>query len=901
MPPTRKNASSRNRKIMAGRDTFDPSTASPNRVEEPTSPKTYANWISAGLIVLALFMIHKGFVSWGNILIGLGVITLLSQSIRLDKLDKWKPNLGPLSHWKPSYIVMLLVLALAGFYVSLLAFPSHRWMFPSVQALPFQYSDWWLLGFWAAMAVFVSLLPPLETPADLSPKTTRLLFLVILGLALFLVIYRPLWPLGAHSEDNSVQVTPARLVNQLGDWKVFFDAGIGSSWQNFCATLASLVWVVVPGLSTLAVLKTTNVLIEVAFILFIYFAGTEAMNRRAGLFAAALFAVSHPIITKSVAGLRGNAHAMVVMLSIWLFFRAMNRPKMSNFLWWGASVALTVYTYLVNRPFVFVAVVGALAWILIKQKEERKMDRATLFLVGGTLGTLFIYIIYTNKLYATDNFISRAIDVAGYSLPCAALACLFIMGLYLWPKVSASGKYPYLAGWIAATWLVILLSFPKMADPYEYLMIQSSGIPAGMSSNFKPIQGLSILFDLNGSDWVNHHVPGDSFFGLLEITLGALGLALAVIRPNLQSLYLIGVFAFYCAIWLFSISYHTERLQPCTGPFILLGGLALEQVWSWFYALIHNRVAHVLFLGSFAGLLIWTAQAEFDQVHVQYVDRFVDVDAGVWRRASLDEANGYHVYYGPNAFFGRGGYVLNENKPLEILQPHNLITLDANEKLQDVVVYLRKSQPVHDTDDQFSNRIHALFPDAQWEDIRNPWDTWTFNWLLAQRCVIPAADLLKPQDLFAVQTVPSPCWTRSYFYFENALHPGLVEWKTRIAQADAPPPDGALARGDELVRYEGTINVIQPGKYDLVAKASKLTDVIVDGDEVINMVFPYTSRFNYSGPGETRVKSMRLSQGPHSLQITTFTQGANNLADIRWRREGDKSDGTPVWNSFTWQ
>jgi hypothetical protein len=859
------------------------------------------NWVSVGLIILAFIMIHKNFVSWGYILIGLGVVAQLSQTIRLDILNKWKPNLGPLSHWNPSYMVMLLGLALAGFYIVLLSFPSHSWMFPSVQSIPFLPSSWLLFSFWVAMVLIMTQLPFVGASKDLSPQTTRLLFLLILGLALFLVVYRPLWPLGAHSEDNTVQVTPARLVNQLGDWKVFFDAGIGSSWQNFCATLASLVWVVVPSLSTLAALKVTNVLIEVAFILFIYFAGTEAVNRRAGLFAAALFAVSHPIITKSVAGLRGNAHAMVVMLAIWLFFRAMNRPKMSNFLWWGASVALTVYTYLVNRPFVFVAVVGALAWILIKQKEERKMDQATLLLTGGTLGAFGLYVLYTNKLYATDNFISRAIDIAGYSLPCVALACLFIMGLYLWPKVSSSGKYPFLAGWIAATWIVILLSFPKMADPYEYLMIRSSGIPAGMSSNFKSIQGLSILFDSNGSDWVNHHVPGDSYFGMLEITLGALGLALALIRPNLPSLYLIGVFAFYCAIWLFSISYHTERLQPCTGPFILLGGLALEQVWAWFHALIRSRLAHVLFVGSFVGLLVWSAQCEFDQVHVQYVDRFVDVDTGVWRRASLDEANGYHVYYGPNASFGRGGYVLNEDKPIEILQPHNTITLDANEKLQDVAVYLRKTQPVHDADDQLSARIHALFPDAKWEDIKNPWDTSNFNWLLAQRCVIPSADLLKPQDLFTVQTVPSPCWTRSYFYVENALRPGLLDWKSRITQPDMPPPEGVLSRGDELVRYEGTINVSQPGKYELIAKASKLTVVKMDGEEIFNMVFPYTSSFSYSGPGETRMKSMRLSQGSHSLQITTFTQGSNNLADVRWRHEGDKTDGTPIWNSFTWQ
>jgi hypothetical protein len=873
---------------------------------------------------MALFMIHKGSVGVGEILLVLGVLAQFAQTMNLNpstlrsttsvrptepvrvskahKTTAVKISSRYMVSWIPDGFfrapvlwLALLVSAWVVFYLDLLAFPSHCWMFPALKALPFGYSYWGLVASWVFMVVAFMRMPQFDSAPDLSPRTSRWLFLLIMALGLFMVSYRPFWPIGVMTEDNIVHTTTSRLVNQLGDWRVFWGAGIGTNWPPFNSMFACFLWLFNSDMTGLTVQKIANTLYEVAFIFTVYLAGKEAVNRRAGLFAAALCAVSHPVITKSVGGLLGNSNAVTVMLPVWLLFRAMNRPKMTNFLWWGAAVALSIYTYVVNRPFMFVAVVGALAWILIQQTEERKMDRPAFWLTLATLGTFVLYFYYTSNLYATDNFFSRALDTTVYLMPCLLLGALWIIGLFFWPKVFQSGTYPYLSGWIAAAWLAIILSFPRTCDPYEQGVLANSGAPG--CTSFKPIQDLLILFDSNSTDYYNHHVVGDSFFGSIEFALGVVGLALVVVRPTLFRLFLTGVFGLFCVIWLFGGSYHTQRLQPCAGPLILLAGLAVEQIWSWLCALTRSRLARVLFIGTFSGLVVWTAHAEFDQVHLQWVDHFLDVDVSVWRRTVLDMSQGNHVYFGPDVVFGRGAYFLHENHPVEFLQNNNLITLDANEKLKDVVVFLRKYEPAHNVDDQFETKIRSLFPDAKWEDIRCPWDSG--EGLLALRCVIPAADLLKPQDLFTVQTVPSPCWTRSYFFIENALRPGVLDWKTRIAQADAPPPNGAQTKSPELVRYEGNLTVNQTGDYELVCKASSLTVVEVDGKRVIGMIFPYTQNFSYRGPGETKIKSIHLSRGIHTLQVTTNMSSTNALADIQWRHPGEKGPGTSIWTSFT--
>jgi hypothetical protein len=911
-----KSKTSGKRKKDSHSTDFSPSTEPPKEKSSSLFFKNIINWASFGLILLALFMIQKGSVTLGEVILVVGVLAQFGQTTLMkakasnpqpksvkEKTASSLPHpIVPRSQSNPNFqnpFLWFALLLAAGmfFFCDMLGFASHIWMFPPIQAFPFRASYGGLLAAWIFMAAAMMRLPSTPSPSDLSSRTSRWLLLSILGLALFMVSYRPLWPAGSLYEDNIVSVTTARLVKEIGDWKVFFDGGIGNSWQPFCSDLDSLIWLIAPGLSAFAVQKLSFVLIEAVIILLAYLAGKEAVNRRAGLFAAALCAISHPIITRSVLGCRGNAQSMAILLAVWLFFRALNRPRMVNFLWWGTAVAFSIYTYIINRPFVLIAVVSALAWILIQQKEERDMDRPTLLLTFGTLAAFTSYMAYTNHLFATNNLLSFAIDSAGYSLPCLALAVLWIMGVYLWPKAFHSGKHPYLTGWIAATWLAMILSFPKMADPYEYAMMAGRGVTQAF--DFKPFQSLSILFDSNSTDWADFHIKGDSYFGPLEFTLGALGLAFAVARPTLTRLFLGGLFSLFCVTWLFTaISFHTERLQPCIGPLLLLAGLALEQIWSWLCALTRSKLVRVLFVGSFAGLLVWTAKSEFEQLHGQYVDRFLDVDVAVWRHVTLDQSQGYHVYAGPNMVMGRGGYILFENNPIEYLEKNNVITLDANEKLQDLAIYLRKTDP-HDMDDPYDKRIHELFPDAKWEDIRNPWDS--DQTLIMSRCVIPAADLLKPQDLFTVQTVPSPCWTRSYFYIENALHPGFLDWKTRITQADAPPPDGALARSDEFVRYEGTINVGQAGNYDLDCAASTLTVVKIDGKNTLNMIFPYTQNFRYRGPGEQKEKTINLSQGSHTLEVTTTMPTTNTLADIRWRHSGDKNTGTSIWNSFGWK
>jgi hypothetical protein len=887
-------------------------------------------WLGLALALGALIFLNNKQLA-GEVILGIVLVLEIARITKQGKggwLGRWVGTVSPLK------LLVLLSILWAGFSLELLTFPTHRWMFPKAMDLPFQYSTWTLFAFFAGLVVVIYLFPPLSSPAeDVPPPIARFLLLLVLGVGSVFVFYHVDTAIGPASEDTIVHTAVGRNVFDVKDYSTLFSANIGNDWPPFVTMFSTLLWHFKPDTPVVSMSRIVSGLDFLAFVLFVYLAGKEAVNRRVGLFAAALAAVSQGLVSKALAGMTGDSHAMAVALVLWLFFRWVRNPKIWNFLLWGAGIAFGQYCYLIFRPLVPFFIFSGLTWILLRQKEERKMEKPLLYVVIATSALFFFYIYYFNRVFASDNSLTRIINASGPWLSCMLLGGYFLLvARYSRQLFALVGRYPYLFGWLGAVWMCIFVSFPKMADPYELWMMQVGNVAGNrpMGGGFKSLSRFSVLFDENGSDYFNLSYPKDPVFGYSETIMGGLGLAWVLAKPNLKSLYILAMFFGTVSIFFITDTPHSLRVMLCFAPLLLLAAFALDQFWSWFCAVIQSRTARIIALVLFLGFLNWTAVAVFDRVCVQWMGRFLYVNVAMYLRALEDQSRGFRVYGGPDFSFTRINNVLYENHPMLLMKPSNLIYYAPGEKPQDVVVYLFKTDP-HDMDDIYEKKIHAYFPNAQWQDVRNPFER--DEWRMALRCQIPFSDIeaysrvavaaskkyneaqkrfarlppqasqvAPPEVLFEVLPAPEHYWDRIYFSaLFNGLRPGLVDWEDKTAQASDPasPLLNLASLYQPAVEYNGLVHMEKGGSYEVTCKTINRTEVFVDGKKVIDLAFPVAPHFGYAGPEKTQREALSLKAGDHKVKVLTIFERNQTPPDIALRLAGSPGPAQSLWSSFS--
>jgi 4-amino-4-deoxy-L-arabinose transferase-like glycosyltransferase len=199
-----------------------------------------------------------------------------------------------------------------------------------------------------------------------------LLLGIIVAVALFLRLYQLASSPPGLSGDELFNAIDAQLIGS-GNWPIFFEGNYGREAFFFYVMAASLklfgstVWAVrLPAV----LLGTGNVIL--AFLL-----GRNMFNRRVGLLAAALIAVSLWPVMGSRWGLRAVSLTFLTALTVYFFYKAVYFDKLSNhsfgrlsnhhFFYWllgGISLGLTFYTYIPSRifPLVFIIWFGWLVW-----------------------------------------------------------------------------------------------------------------------------------------------------------------------------------------------------------------------------------------------------------------------------------------------------------------------------------------------------------------------------------------------------------------------------------------------------------------------------------------------------------------------------------------------------------
>jgi 4-amino-4-deoxy-L-arabinose transferase-like glycosyltransferase len=193
--------------------------------------------------------------------------------------------------------------------------------------------------------------------------------LLILAVALFIRFYRLADAPPGMSGDELFNAIDAWRVG-VGHWPLFFEGNNGREALFLYLTAASLRL----GGQTLFALRLPAALLGTGSVLLAYLIGQEQFNRRVGLLAAGLMAVSLWPVMLSRWGLRAGSLTFFTALTVYLIMRALHKQTLQNWLGAGAALGLTLYTYIPARLFP-VVILAWFGWIVWKHQQARTQGR----------------------------------------------------------------------------------------------------------------------------------------------------------------------------------------------------------------------------------------------------------------------------------------------------------------------------------------------------------------------------------------------------------------------------------------------------------------------------------------------------------------------------------------------
>lgn len=186
---------------------------------------------------------------------------------------------------------------------------------------------------------------------------------IIVAVALFLRLYHLASAPPGLSGDELFNAIDAQLIGN-GNWPIFFEGNYGREASFFYLMAASIKLFG----STVFAVRLPAVLLGTGSVILAFLLGRNLFNRRVGLLASALTAVSLWPLMASRWGLRAVSLTFLTALTVYFFHKAAANGRLRFWLLGGLSLGLTFYTYIPSRvfPAVLIAWFGWLAW---RQRE----------------------------------------------------------------------------------------------------------------------------------------------------------------------------------------------------------------------------------------------------------------------------------------------------------------------------------------------------------------------------------------------------------------------------------------------------------------------------------------------------------------------------------------------------
>lgn len=802
------------------------------------------------------------------------------------KTAKAEPKFPTPTPRSSMFLVFFLLWVL--FCAVTLTFPNFSWLFPGLaDHLPFQGSLGASLVLFMGMVWALRTLPEAAPEGDLSSLAARSWLCLFVGVGAFLRLHHASQPASGYSIDCASDITLVRQVVDLSNFQGSFSAinDLLPLWLTTGYTL----WHLLPDASSLFIQRLTNTVLDLAAIWAFYLAGKEMAGRRMGVFAAALAAISKPLLVLLVTGWCTSSFTLGMPLVLLFTFRLMKKTDLRHFLYWGASIGFLGYTFIYFQPFIPFFIFTTLAWLFWQKRREGNWPKPGLLVVATSVA-LLVYFLYYLNAFSDHSWISAVVTFQGGWVPLLMLG-LLLSGLALFLPGKSSQKNPW-SGWIVGAWMAALLAYPFTTNAALIQRIKQHALVGGggflngpyLLAAFQRLGGSFEKLFWMGGDRSDMSLPGDAFFSYPEVILIALGLAFCLARPNLKRSLILLTATVGLLLHAVATETHSLRLLGCPTPLLLMGALGLDGLLDLFAQSQPApllRKAVLVFLPIF---WVWGVFGIFSRVYTQWADKPLGLTVAR-EQAIKDIAMGYQVYLAPNLADGQLT-VLYEGHSVHLWHNHNLIFLGPDEKGPDVVVLMK-------ADDDFKKAMVKAFPDASWSELHNS-DVDPAKSVADYRCQIPFAALSKPgQELLGVKRVSPPFWRREYSNALCGFDFGFLTWDDKTANVDDPPsPEVNL---DYVgVRYKATIHLDQAGEYEITCKAENRTRVILDHHKLFDLSFFRTA--NYMSPPADEKKTLDLSAGDHEVEMTTCFQRSHAAPELSLQLKGSPGMGKPLWS-----
>lgn len=775
--------------------------------------------------------------------------------------------------WKPKDLNQLFLLLGLGWVLAALSlgtFPSHQYAYSFF--LNFKLTDpilHFAIGFGLLLA-FWRYLPPADPAKDISSGWAKVWFWIIMAVAVFMRMYKIHEAVGCYWDDPGVCIADPRSILEYHVRALFMPVG---TREPFFSYYMAALWSLMPDAYGIFVQRLGDALMDLVGVWLFYLLGKEVGGRRTGLVAAALGAVSKPMLIQDLLGMTGVTIPFVVSLLLLMTFRLFRKPDWFRFLQWGLVLGFAPYNYTPARLWVLFLVVVVFLWIWFYKQKENKGTFDFLLGWGTLLTWTFLFFLVNNFLPTLSHWVSFLSQIWVGLTILAILLISFCVSFFTDTSLKNHSRL------IPKMFLGVLLAFsivyPLASSPQ--ISLHPSGLSIFHNRDNLSVQYswdlLKTLWDkvmaairflfLNGQDRDDMNIPGGGFFDYHFIPIFMLGFASLVAQPNWKKIFLLlGAFV-GISPHVLSIDPHSAKLLAAIVPLAVLAGLGAQQFYSTFGANTDHGFRRI-FLFLFAIFYFtWAIWGSFDQVWNNYfvrnrMDKTVALEVERYYPSKR-----IYVLMGPGLMSYLSQSLMNQGRDVYQMNAENPIILREGETPKDLVIIMASSSP-------YRQEIFKQFKNVSWQSLGRRGAATNGDPEVAGVAIIPASEISeKPGKMFYIKRVPAQYWLRDYFTDHYILGAGLYAQEEGVSSPyDLIPP----ALGGNAIRIRGIITLASDGPVVFSAKTNNYVLLSLDGKRILRLE-PDQKVLSASG-------TLNLSAGPHEVDYITYLQYDKNVPPV---------------------
>jgi hypothetical protein len=754
---------------------------------------------------------------------------------------------------------------------------AFKWLGVPVAFPP---NHWNLLLFVGLALLFAGfrMLPSAARVSDIPRWAAYGLLAVILGVAMFLRLYRIDEPFGYYWDDPAICIIDPRNLLDLHEFRMTFAIGLREPLFPY---VAAGFWWFFPAMKPLIVQRLVSAFFDLAALWVFYLLGREISGkRRVGVLLTAFAAVSKPMIMQNLCGMGGLTMSLGIGLMLLTQVRLFRKPNLGHFIQWGIALAFGVYTYIAIRPWIVFLALVTLGWILWKKRTESSRWQVK---AAAGLMALGFFAFFLDKLlfFLRGNLISQ---LWSEKLAVWLLLQALFLGAFIFLHTSSKGlsseeKDRQLTGWAMGLLLAGVFIYPLAVDPEVSLKIRDLSLLPKQSSQWFSAEFFHRIQDqvtttirnifIGGNDRNDMNVVGDPFFEFHGVILALVGLTFAAARPTWWKTFLV-LCAFVGILpHLLTSDPTSAKLLGALAPLLLLAAMAFDR---WFDACFagaaKGRFLGLLLMAGLAVFWAWDGQGTFIRVYDKWWN-YLSPDVQVYREVKQDVGNKrvyFLGYHGLGFFSPAVQGVLFNGEAIYDFQPQNTIDVLPDEKRQDVSVIVAAM------DQGMVSKLKNEYPGAQWNPAWMFYENKAIEKPYFYRVVIPADQISEtPGKSFVFHVVPGRNWLRRTYVTYFGLTQCMIAWESLSPTLNPLPPES----GAHSASADGQWNAPANGSYTFSFNGPDVTQLWVDGKKVFDYK-PVSLFRSVSG-------TIYLAQGIHSIRCLTWLRTYPWFPDIKVR------------------